>query len=103
MPDLLELLRSGYDGGDYDEVLDLCRTIELLVLDDMGTESPTAWTHEKLFQILNHRYSLALPTVLVFNGAVDDFEPRIASRMKDRLRSTVMPVFGDDYRQRSRR
>jgi DNA replication protein DnaC len=50
----------------------------------MGTESPTAWAHEKLFQILNHRYNQALPTVLVFNGAVDDFDLRIASRMRDR-------------------
>jgi DNA replication protein DnaC len=102
MPDLLELLRSGFDGGDYSELLDLCRTVELLVVDDMGTESPTAWAQEKLFQILNHRYNQALPTVLIFNGAIDDFDLRIASRMMDRALSTVIAVYGDDYRQRRR-
>ncbi len=103
MPDLLELLRSGFDDRSYSRVLELCRTVGLLVLDDMGTESPTPWAQEKLFQILNHRYNHRLPTVLVFNGAVDDFEPRIASRMTDGALSTVVSVYGDDYRRRGAR
>ncbi len=101
MPDLLELLRSGFDDDSYGEVLGFCRDVRLLVLDDMGTESPTPWAQEKLFQILNHRYNHRLPTVLVFNGAIDDFEPRIASRMTDSALSTVVSVYGEDYRRRS--
>lgn len=100
LPDLLELLRSGYDNGDYAEILELCRTVDLLIVDDMGTESATPWAYEKVFQIVNHRYNRHAPAVFIFNGAVDDFDPRIASRLKDRAISRIVPVYGEDYRAR---
>lgn len=100
MPDLLQVLRSGFDRGDHDEVLDLCRTVDLLIIDDIGTESSTPWVYEKTFQIVNHRYSHRMPTVFIFNGVVDDFDARIASRMKDRSLTTLVPVYGEDYRSR---
>ena len=39
------------------------RTTEILVLDDLGTESATPWAQEKLFQIINYRYNFQFPTV----------------------------------------
>ena len=36
----------------------------LLVLDDLGTESASAWAREKLFQIIDYRYVAKLPTVI---------------------------------------
>jgi len=102
VPDLLELLRSGFDTGDYQELLDLTRQVRLLILDDMGTESSTPWACEKLFQIVNHRYNSVMPTVFVFNGVVEDMAPRIASRLKDTAVSKLLPMWGDDYRERKR-
>ncbi|MBN1423810.1 ATP-binding protein [Candidatus Fermentibacteria bacterium] len=102
MPDLLRLLRSGFDSGDHDELLDFCLNVELLIIDDMGTESATPWAQQTIFQITNYRYNRALPSVFIFNGEVDDFDPRIASRLKDRALSTIVSVYGDDYRARRR-
>ncbi len=36
----------------------------LLILDDLGTESATAWAREKLYQLFNYRYNARLATVI---------------------------------------
>ena len=56
VPDLLDILRASYAPDSpvtYDERFEQVRNIELLVLDDLGTQNTTPWAAEKLFQILN--------------------------------------------------
>lgn len=101
VPELLEMLRSGYDQGDYQELLDLCKSVDLLILDDLGAESETSWAHEKLFQIINRRYIDGAPTVVATNCKLQDLEPRIYSRIADD-RNVVVGVTAPDYRQRKR-
>ena len=83
-PDLLDYLRASF-GPDssvsYDERFEQVRSAPLLILDDFGTHSNTAWAEEKLFQIINHRYALRLPTVITTNLDEEDFEPRLRSRL----------------------
>lgn len=100
VPEMLEMLKDGFGDGTYRDLLDLCRTVDLLILDDIGTENPTPWAYEKLFQIINHRYNQQLPTVFILNGKPDDLSPRIASRLSDRDLATIYPMYGDDYRRR---
>ena len=101
VPELLEMLRSGYDQGDYQELLDLCKSVDLLVLDDLGAESGTSWADEKLFQIVNRRYIDGAPTVVATNCRLRELEPRIYSRLADD-RNVVIGVTAPDYRQRKR-
>jgi DNA replication protein DnaC len=101
VPELLEMLRSGYDEGDYQELLDLCKSVDLLILDDLGAESGTSWAHEKLFQIINRRYIDGSPTVVATNCELRELEPRIYSRLADD-RNIVVGVTAPDYRQRKR-
>lgn len=100
VPDLFDLLRSGYGVGDYDQLLLLCREVEVLILDDLGAEQGTAWEQEKLFQILNHRYYQLLPTLVVTNCPLKALDPRIYSRLSDTDVSRVLYVVAPDYRQR---
>lgn len=100
VPDLLDTLRSGFDSGDFQELKDLTYQVDLLILDDLGTENSTAWAYEQLFQILNHRYNQILATVISFNGQPEDLDQRIASRMRDRSVCHVYPMFDTDYRPR---
>src|SRR5437867_9591396 len=97
VPDLLDRLRSGYNPQNpalFDEMFEQVRNVPLLVLDDLGAHSGTAWAEEKLFQLINHRYNACLPTVITTNLAANNIEPRLASRLTDPQVSTIL-LMGD--------
>lgn len=102
VPDLLDHLRASYrtkedeeDEDSFDEV----RNVPLLILDDLGTESPTSWAIEKLYQILNHRYIVRLPTVVTTNRNLEELELRLRSRLSDPDICEVVPISAPDYRR----
>jgi DNA replication protein DnaC len=97
-PDMLDFLRSGYSEDDYQKVIDLCRRVDVLVVDDLGTEAVKDWTYEKLFQILNGRYQDEGATVIISNVNPNEFDFRISSRMQDKRLASVLHVVGEDYR-----
>ena len=84
VPDLLDHLRASFSPNStvtYDELFEEVRSSSLLVLDDFGSQSSSPWAEEKLFQIVNHRYNHALPTVVTTNLAPEGLEPRLLSRI----------------------
>ncbi len=85
-PDLLDRLRSAFSPDSeipYDQFFDQVRNTPLLVLDDLGAQSSTPWAREKLDQLLNHRFSSELPTVIVTIIPVEQLEDRIRTRLTD--------------------
>jgi DNA replication protein DnaC len=87
VPDLLDHLRATFGPGgevSYDDLFETIRTSPLLVLDDLGTQSSTQWAREKLFQILNHRYTANLPTVITTNEPIVQLDERLRARLEDR-------------------
>ncbi len=101
VPDLLDHLRASFSPGSeepYDELFDRLRNTPLLVLDDLGAESPTAWAQEKLFQLFNHRYLRRLPTVITTNRPIEAIEPRLRSRLMDMDLVVHMRILAADYR-----
>lgn len=101
VPDLLDTLRATFapdSASDYDDTLEQVRNIELLVLDDLGTQHTTPWAAEKLYQILNHRYTAKLPTVITTNQLLSDMDPRLASRLGDTALVDVIPIMAPDFR-----
>lgn len=103
VPDLLDHLRATFDPSahvDYDERFATIRNAPLLVLDDLGTENATPWAQEKLFQIINHRYTEQMPTIITTNHRLDKIDQRIVSRMLDTRFSTLVEIEADDYRRR---
>ena len=101
VPDLLDHLRATYSPDSrvtYDELFEAIRAAPLLVLDDLGAQSSTPWAQEKLFQILNHRYNARLPTVVTTNLSLEEFEPRLSSRMQDQRITTCFSIQVPPYR-----
>ncbi|MGH2537814.1 MAG: ATP-binding protein, partial [Candidatus Promineifilaceae bacterium] len=91
VPDLLDHLRATYNPASsvrYDKRFDEIKGAPLLILDDLGTESATAWAREKLYQLFNYRYSARLPTVITTAVPIEELDPRLASRMLDGQRCT---------------
>jgi DNA replication protein DnaC len=103
VPDLLDHLRATFGPQStvaYDERFELVRTVPLLVLDDLGTESATAWAREKLYQLINHRYNERLATVITTNLKPKAIEPRIYSRLCDPVCGIIITIVAQDYRRR---
>lgn len=100
-PDLLDHLRNTYGANSemgYDEMFDRLRSAPMLILDDLGVENPSAWAQEKLFQLLNHRYTYKLPTVITTNADLDALDPRIRSRLLDDTIIHRVRISAPDYR-----
>lgn len=100
-PDLLDWLRSAYSNTSdfgFEGRFEQIKTIELLVLDDFGTQNTTPWAQEKLYQILNYRYINKLPTVITTNLGLEDIEGRIRSRLMDPALVQTIRIFAPDFR-----
>ncbi len=100
VPDLLDWLRSSFSGSDmtFEERLDEIRDIRLLVLDDLGTQNATAWAGEKLYQIINYRYTNHLPLVVTTNLSMGEIDGRISSRLQDPDLCHQVEINAPDYR-----
>jgi len=95
VPDLLDRLRAAYHPDSavgYDETFDLVRNAPVLVLDDLGAHSSTAWAQEKLSQIINHRFNGRLPTVITSNVSVNKLDERLQTRLTDPTLSRVFEL-----------
>jgi DNA replication protein DnaC len=102
VPDLLDYLRSTYaptSDTSYDDTFEQIRNAPVLILDDLGTESSTPWAQEKLFQILNHRYSARLPTMITTNRELDEIPLRLRSRLADLDLTRIVSITAPDYRR----
>lgn len=98
VPTMLEKLQAGFEDKSYISRLEVIKNIDLLVLDDLGTEKPTEWNTQQLFNIVDYRYKNRLATVFTSNDAPEDYrEARIASRLTDYSEEIVLPVM--DYRR----
>ena len=98
VPDLLDHLRASYDAADdemgFEQLFEQVRNAPLLILDDIDAVAGTAWAKEKLFQVLNHRYNAALPTVFTTTTPPQQLDGRLATRLCDEAQSRVLPLDG---------
>jgi DNA replication protein DnaC len=104
VPDLLDHLRSTFSPQSqisYDKMFEQVRRAPLLVLDDLGTESATAWAREKLYQLFNYRYNARLPTVITTSQKIKELDPRLRSRLLDQRRCQIYAILAPSYRGRT--
>jgi len=107
VPELLDYLRDAFNPKrdwdesalSYEERFTTIKTAPVLILDDFGAESETAWANEKLYQLLNYRTDTALPTVITTNLKLEDFEERLHSRLANRLIGKIVKNAAPDFRR----
>ncbi len=90
VPDLLDTLRRGFksknqEADGFDARLEAIKRVELLVLDDLGAQSGTAWADEELYQIVNYRYAKEMAMIVTTNESLRSPECKIDGRIKSRL------------------
>ena len=92
VPDLLDHVRATFSPTSevtYDNLFDSLRTTPLLILDDLGAQVTTPWSEEKLNQLINHRYSARLPTVVTLCLPLIALSERLRTRLTDGSLSQV--------------
>jgi len=101
VPDLLDHLRATFSPSSntsYDELFNRVKSAQILILDDLGTQSATPWAREKLYQIFNERYNAKLPTVITMSCNLEDLDARIRSRMLDTRICKIYEILAPSYR-----
>jgi DNA replication protein DnaC len=108
VPEFLDWLRESYSRPSFDDTeetfahrFELVRDAPVLILDDLGAESDTAWANEKLYMLLNYRLEMRLPTMITSNLRFEDFPGRLRSRLGEVGFSVLVHNKAPDYRLRT--
>ncbi|QBQ08041.1 primosomal protein DnaI [Spiroplasma gladiatoris] len=66
---------NNYINNDYNKFLDLCTNVDVLILDDIGSEPVTEWSRDELlFGLLNTRLENNKLTFFTSNLSLDDLK-----------------------------
>ena len=114
-PKLLTRIRQTYQEADnenaYAKFFERVTSVDLLYIDDLGSERHTDWVVEQLYAVINERYESRRPMLVTSNaeGDVDkgqrQLEDQIGRRTVSRLVEICgdpLPLFGADHRYRAR-
>jgi DNA replication protein DnaC len=109
-PQLLGMVTSNHFERT-EPVIQALQNITVLILDDVRNDNlKSSWACSVLFRVLDHRYVTQSPTMVVSNHPLSNtdptkafttlqqFEPRIASRLGDKSISHVIAVIAKDQR-----
>jgi DNA replication protein DnaC len=105
-PSLLAEIRSTFDRDSSPSYMDLFRrlcAVDLLVLDDLGTENRTEWVLEQLYAIVNERWQDERSIIVTSNetdldSLRDQLGPRTVSRLVEISGERLLPIHGPDLR-----
>ncbi|MEW6732437.1 MAG: ATP-binding protein [Acidobacteriota bacterium] len=108
--DLLKEIQDSYNPNTASSELKVLAPIyqtEVLVLDELGANKPTAWVQETITQIINNRYNDKKITIFTSNYTDDrnvEYNESLTDRVGIRLRSRlhemckIVHIAGEDYR-----
>ena len=89
LPEVAARLRESLreqGGTDGAGLIDHMKRVELLVLDDLGVERPSAWTGEMLYRVIDERWRTRRPMIVTSNLSparlVRRYRPQIVSRLE---------------------
>ena len=114
VPSLLDQLKETFNADSENttqELMESLSAVDVLVLDDLGTETPTEWAVERLYLIVNARYTANKAIIVTSNYPLDVVADRLnkpkkgeigvtGSRIVSRLRQMckIASITGNDRR-----
>ncbi|MGH2955510.1 MAG: ATP-binding protein [Solirubrobacterales bacterium] len=106
LPKLLARIRRTFDADgeqSYLEFFERLTGVDLLHLDDLGTENRTDWVIEQLYALVNERYEAQRALVVTTNLDESELAQQIGERVVSRLVEMCgdpLPLFDEDRRLR---
>ena len=114
-PTLLDQMKSTFDSSSESTLENLMlklAKVDVLILDDLGTETPTQWAVERLYLVINARYNAQKPLIVTSNYDLQQAAERLnnpvngergvtGSRIVSRIRGLCKTarISGDDKRR----
>ena len=105
LPRLLARIRRTYDGDvgelSYLDFFNRLTSVDLLHVDDLGTEKRSDWVLEQLYAIVDERYVTNRAMIVTTNLDIEQLEEQISPRTVSRLVEICgdpLPLFGEDQR-----
>lgn len=112
-PELLKEIQASWSPVSQSSEYSLLSAVldaEVLVLDELGSQNPSAWVKDTVGYIINHRYGENRVTIFTTNyldekesGALssDTLAERIGAQMRSRLfeMCKTLKISGNDFRQ----
>ncbi len=112
--DLVREMKSGedYSTRDYDGINQMIMRlidVDLLLFDELGGSSVSAWVYDNIYYLLNKRYNNNKITVCATNyfDSTDVLKTTLSDRIGVRLRSRlyemteIIEIYGNDYRKKN--
>jgi DNA replication protein DnaC len=109
--ELVQDLQASFESSDSpkkSEILQPILDADLLVLDELGSQKPTAWVQDILYYVINSRYNDVKPTIFTSNyldepgPGKESLQDRIGAQLRSRLyemAATLVVTVRDDYRK----
>lgn len=92
VPDLMDELRPRSEEKQIEQ-LEALKTVDILLLDDLGAQRNTPWVTERLFIIINARYNNLKPTIITSNSRLEELDKVDGwRRIVDRISEMCRPV-----------
>ena len=97
---LYKIQKENFSYSSDSEMLDSVMTVELLILDDLGTEYENKIYNSTIYNIINTRLNRGKPTIISTNMDFKQIAERYDERVVSRLTSmyTCMEFRGEDVR-----
>ena len=93
--DLIQEIQATFSddhAGTKSEILRPLLEVDLLVLDELGSQKPTQFVQDTLYYVINTRYNSELTTIFTTNyldrasdAKEESLEQRIGTRLRSRL------------------
>lgn len=88
---LLNDIKSGFDNGQSQQIIDTLGKAGVVILDDLGAQKDSDWVTETLFNLIDVRYATKKMTVITTNATsmeqlatiATERGPQICSRMRE--------------------
>lgn len=113
MPEFVREMKNSINDGSINEKVERFKTVDVLMLDDIGAETQSAWFRDEILgSILQYRMMEGLPVFFTSNFSLEELETELAvtrgkveevkaMRIIERVRqvSTVVEVIGQNKRR----
>jgi len=98
LPRLLALLRESFDDAaqySLNQIIDQLSSVDLLHLDDVGSEQTTPWVLEQLYSIVNARYEDGRSMLVTTNLITLEGDAALREQIGDRTVSRLYEMCGE--------